>query len=113
MGASWKTTISGLSAAGGTVALFFAGFILFASAPPYHVVFPTWLQAMAGYLASAGILGVGGGIASLGLNAKDSDVTGGTVSQPGIPVAPVPPVGLVAAVPVAPTPAAAKPAAKW
>jgi len=37
-----------------------------------------------------GILAMVGGLASLGINAKDSNVTGGTVVQPGIPVAPVP-----------------------
>jgi hypothetical protein len=101
MGASWKTTVSGLIAAGGTLLLLGSNFVLFTSAPPYNIVFPMWVHAIVGYLASLGVVGMGGGIASLGINAKDSQVTGGTVVQPGIPVAPMP----VATPAAGPTPA--------
>jgi hypothetical protein len=96
MGASWKSTVSALVSAAGM-------FVIFASAPPYNVHFPISISALAGFMAL-------GGLAGLGIVAKDSDVTGGTVSQPGIPVAPVPPV--VAAPPA--TPAANPPTpTKW
>ena len=61
---SWKTTVSGLISAAGM-------FVLFASAPPYSVHFPVWVSALAGFLAV-------GGMASLGINGKDSNVTGPT-----------------------------------
>jgi len=69
-------------------------FVIFASAAPYNVHFPVWISALAAFMAV-------GGLASLGINAKDSSVTGGTVVQPGIPVAPVPPA-------TAPAPAVAE-----
>ena len=91
MGASWKSTVSALVSAAGM-------FVIFASAPPYSVHFPVWISALAGFMAL-------GGLAALGINSKDSDVTGGTIVQPGIPVAAVQP-----GAPAAP----AKPApAKW
>jgi NAD/NADP transhydrogenase alpha subunit len=83
LGANWKTSLSGLIAAAGA-------FVLFAAAPPYSVHFPTWITAAAGFIAA-------GGLAAMGLAAKDNNVTGGSVVQPGIPVAPVPPVAPPAA----------------
>ena len=82
---NWKTSFTGLLAAG-------AAFVLFAAQPPYSVHFPAWLMAMAAFVMV-------GGIAGLGLSAKDHNVTGGTTVQPGIPVAAV-----SANVPAAPQP---------
>jgi len=62
MGASWKSTVSALVSAAGM-------FVIFASAPPYNVHFPIWISALAGFMAL-------GGLAGLGIVAKDSDVTG-------------------------------------
>ena len=87
MGASWKTTVSAAVSAG-------ASFVLFASQPPFAIHFPAWVAALA-------MFAMVGGLASLGINAKDSNVTGGTVVQPGIPVAPMP----VATPAAGPTPA--------
>lgn len=89
MGASWKTTLSACVSAG-------ASFVLFASQPPFSIHFAPWLSAIA-------MFAMVGGLTGLGIVAKDSDVTGGTVSQPGIPVAPVPPVVAAPAPPVPPT----------
>lgn len=61
---SWKTTVSALVSCAGQ-------FVLFASAPPYSIHFPMWISAVAAF---AGI----GGLAALGLNAKDNNVTGNT-----------------------------------
>lgn len=91
MGKSWKTTVSaGISAA--------AAFVLFAGQPPISIHFPVWLTAIAAFLMA-------GGLAALGINAKDSQVTGGSVVQLGIPVAAVvQPVAPLVAAPVAPAP---------
>jgi hypothetical protein len=105
MGASWKTTLSAAVSAG-------ASFVLFASQPPFSIHFPSWLAAIA-------MFAMVGGLAGLGIVAKDSDVTGGTVVQPGIPVAPVTPVApsiisLSQAVHPASSPATKPPApSKW
>jgi hypothetical protein len=100
MGKSWKSTVSGAVSAAGM-------FIIFASGAPYNVHFPVWLSALAAFMAL-------GGLASLGINAKDSEVTGGSIVQPGVPVAPVPPVAVERATPVAAIPAAATPIKpKW
>ena len=102
MGQCWKSTVSGAVSAAGM-------FIIFASGAPYNVHFPVWLSALAAFMAL-------GGLASLGINAKDSEVTGGSIVQPGVPVALVPPVAAERAVPVAAIPPAAapvKPPAKW
>jgi hypothetical protein len=73
IGANQKTTISaGISAA--------ASFVMFASQPPLSIQFPQWMTAVA-------MFAMVGGLAALGINAKDSNVTGGSVVQPGIPVA--------------------------
>ena len=74
IGASWRSTVSACVSAAGM-------FVIFASAPPYSVHFPVAVSSLAGFMAL-------GGLASLGINAKDSGVTGGTIVQPGIPVAP-------------------------
>ena len=106
IGASWRSTLTGCISAGGM-------FLAFASAPPYNVHFPTWVMAIAGFMAV-------GGVASLGINAKDSGVTGGTIVQPGIPVAPAETVMVSAsslvptALPVPPPPqTAATSLRKW
>jgi hypothetical protein len=95
LGANWKTSLSGIVAMLGA-------FVFFASQPPYNVHFPPLVMAAAGFVAAGGFL-------SASFFAKDRDVTGGTVVQPGIPVAPVP---------VAPTPPASAaaprvPGSKW
>ena len=71
---SWKTTVSAAVSAAGM-------FIIFASAAPYNVHFPVWISALAAFMAL-------GGLAGLGINAKDSQVTGGTIVQPSAPAAP-------------------------
>ena len=76
--ANWKTTLAGALASG-------AALIMFLGQPPYNVHIPAWLMGTAAFVLV-------GGIGGLGLAAKDSNVTGGTKVQPGIPVAPVPPV---------------------
>jgi len=73
IGANQKTTVSAVISAA-------AAFVMFASQPPFSIHFPTWVSAMAMFLMV-------GGLASLGVNAKDSNVTGGSVVQPGIAVA--------------------------
>ena len=73
IGANQKTTVSAAISAA-------AAFVMFASQPPFSIHFPTWVTAMAMFLMV-------GGLASLGVNAKDSNVTGGSVVQPGIAVA--------------------------
>lgn len=62
MGANWKTTLSGLvsSAAGLVLALSAGG-----------VVEPKWLSLTAGFVLA-------GGLAGLGIAAKDNNVTGGS-----------------------------------
>jgi hypothetical protein len=87
LGASWKTSASGISGGASTLLLLFAGFVTFASGAPYHIVFPGWVQALAGFVGITGGLGLAGSMASLGLSSKDSNVTGGSVVQPGVPVA--------------------------
>jgi hypothetical protein len=67
MGTSWKTTLSALAS---TVGMF----VLFSASPPYSIVWPMWVSALAGFMAL-------GGLAGLGINAKDSQVTGGTIVQ--------------------------------
>ena|ERR1035438_8302524 len=84
LGASWKTSASGISGAVSTVLLLFAGFVSFASGPQYHIVFPAWVQALSGFIGVTGGLGLAGSIASLGLAAKDHNVTGGDIQQPGV-----------------------------
>ena len=84
LGASWKTSASGISGAASTVLLLFAGFVSFASGAPYHVLFPGWVQALSGFIGVTGGLGLAGSIASLGLAAKDHNVTGGDISQFGL-----------------------------
>ena len=64
---SWKSTLSSVISAAGM-------FIIFASAPPYSVQFPTVVSALAAFMAL-------GGLVSLGVNAKDNNVTGGTIKQ--------------------------------
>lgn len=49
-------------------------FVIFASAPPYNVHFPVAVSALAAFMAL-------GGLASLGINGKDNNVTGGTKQQ--------------------------------
>jgi hypothetical protein len=77
-------------------------FIIFASAAPYNVHFPVTISALAAFMAL-------GGLASLGINTKDSEVTGGNIVQPGIPVAVPTPVAIkdLAATPHDPIPAQA------
>ena len=55
--ASWKTSLSGIVAAG-------SAFVLFAAAPPYSIHFPTWVMAFAGFTMV-------GGLAALGITAGD------------------------------------------
>ena len=98
IGASWRSTLAGCVSAAGS-------FVAFASLPPYNVHFPTWVLAFAGFMAV-------GGVAALGINAKDSGVTGGTIVQPGIPVAPSTEV-MVADPQPPPTPVPVAPARKW
>ena len=63
---NWKTTVSGVvSAAAGLVVYLHSG---------GYVVEPGWLLGAANFVMI-------GGIASLGLAAKDGNVTGGTVPQ--------------------------------
>ena len=76
MGKSWKSTVSAVISVAGL-------FVIFASGAPYNVHFPVWLSALADFMAL-------GGLAGLGINAKDAQVTGGSIVQPGVPVAPVP-----------------------
>ena len=90
IGASWKTSASGISGAASTLLLLFSGFVAFASGAPYHIAFPGWVQALSGFIGVTGGLGLAGSMASLGLASKDFDVTGGKVAQVGpgmIPVA--------------------------
>jgi len=67
-------------------------FISFSANPPFNVQYPPMVMALAAFMAI-------GGLQAFGVLAKGREVTGGTVSQPGIPVAPVPeqPVVVVAA----------------
>ena len=60
--ANWKTTVSALVSAAGM-------FVLFGAAPPYNIHFPVGVMALAGFMAL-------GGLASLGINGKDNNVTG-------------------------------------
>jgi hypothetical protein len=80
MGKSWRSTVSACVSACGM-------FIIFASAAPYNVRFPVTVSALAAFMAL-------GGLASLGINTKDSEVTGGNIVQPGIPVAVPTPVAI-------------------
>jgi hypothetical protein len=65
MATSWKTTASSIVTAA-------TGLVVFLSTQ--GVQLPHWLVVTAGFVAA-------GGMASLGLNAKDHDVTGGTKPQ--------------------------------
>jgi hypothetical protein len=62
---SWKTTVSGLVSAG-------ASLVLMLSAN--GVAVPHWLNITAGFVLA-------GGLAALGINGKDNNVTGGTKPQ--------------------------------
>ena len=73
IGPNQRTTISAAISAA-------ASFVMFSSQPPFSIHFPQWVSALAMFLMV-------GGLASLGVNAKDSNVTGGSVVQPGVPVA--------------------------
>jgi len=85
LGPNWRTTVGGWTSAA-------SAFVLFAANPPFSIHWPAWLSALATF-------SMVGGLAAVGMAAKDRNVTGGSVSQPGIPVAPVPeqPVVVVAA----------------
>jgi hypothetical protein len=62
---SWKTTLtSAVSSA--------AAFVLFAQ-QLHYINFPSWVMAVA-------MFAMAGGLASFGVSAKDSNVTGGTVA---------------------------------
>jgi hypothetical protein len=100
IGANQKTTISAAVSAA-------ASFVLFASQPPLSIHFPQWIAAVAMFAAV-------GGLAALGINAKDSHVTGGDVQQAGlVKVAdPVVVASLAAASPPAQAHAAAEPPGK-
>ena len=107
IGASWKTSASGISGAASTLLLLFSGFVAFASGAPYHIAFPGWVQALSGFIGVTGGLGLAGSMASLGLASKDFDVTGGKVAQVGpgmIPVADPDTVARLAAQPVSAAP---------
>jgi hypothetical protein len=65
--ANWKTSLMGLISAA-------AAFVLYAQSS-HMVNFPTWATALAGFVQI-------GGLAGLGLTAKDFNTTGGTVGQP-------------------------------
>lgn len=101
LGKSWRSTVSACVSAAGM-------FIIFASAAPYNVQFPVTISALAAFMAL-------GGLASLGLNTKDSEVTGGSIVQPGIPVAPAVQVAIAEIPPaISPKPAPAAPLLrKW
>ena len=90
LGPSWRTTVSGIVTAA-------SAFVLF-GAQSFHIAFPQWVLALATFTTM-------GGLAGLGFAAKDSQVTGGSIVQAGIPVAPVPPEPVVGPVPVAQQPA--------
>ena len=62
---SWKTTLTSAISAG-------AAFVLFAQQLNY-IAFPKWAMAIAMFTMA-------GGLAGLGVTAKDSNVTGGTVA---------------------------------
>jgi hypothetical protein len=64
---NWKTTVSGIVTAG-------AALIGFLALPPYSVHFPSWLLGTASFVTVGGFL-------SLGISAKDNNVTGGTKQQ--------------------------------
>jgi hypothetical protein len=80
-------------------------FVIFTSAPPYNVHFPVVVSALAQFMFL-------GGLASLGINAKDSEVTGGSIVQPGIPVVTPAQAVVAEAIPSKPAPAA-PPLRKW
>lgn len=69
---SWRTTAASIV---GTVGSIGVSFVLFLqmSYPQIHI--PVWILAIAGFASAGGLLG-------LGINAKDSGVTGGTRAQP-------------------------------
>ena len=75
---NWKTSLAGLISAA-------ASFVLFAGQAPFNIQFPVWLTALSGFILAGGLL-------AFGVVAKDYNVTGGSVVQTGIPVAPVPAV---------------------
>jgi hypothetical protein len=62
---NWKTTVSGLVGAG-------AGLVLYLQ---MYIHEPAWLVGIASFAAI-------GGFATIGLSAKDFNVTGGSVGQP-------------------------------
>lgn len=64
---NWKTTLSGLIAAG-------ASFVIFGQQQGY-IHPPAWLSGIAMFVTI-------GGFAALGVTSKDRDVTGGTKGQP-------------------------------
>jgi hypothetical protein len=67
---SWRTTVtSAISAA--------SAFVLFAQ-QLHYITFPNWAMAIAMFTMA-------GGLASFGVSAKDSQVSGGTISQPSSP----------------------------
>lgn len=62
---NWKTTVSGLLSSGAALVLALVG---------GGVAIPHWLQITAGFVLA-------GGLATLGIGAKDNNVTGGTKQQ--------------------------------
>lgn len=67
---SWRTTVAAsISAA--------ASFVLFAQ-QLHFITFPNWIMAIA-------MFAMAGGLASFGVNAKDSQVSGGKIPQPSSP----------------------------
>ena len=65
---NWKTTVSGLVASAGA-------FVAFSAGPPFNVHYPAVVTALAAFLLA-------GGLASLGINGKDNNTTGGTPTHP-------------------------------
>ena len=73
LGPNWRTSLSGYIGTG-------AGLVFFLHQAPFSVAMPAWLVGTAAFVTA-------GGAVAFARNAKDKQVTGGLIAQPGIPVA--------------------------
>jgi len=68
---SWRTTLSSIISTAGSIGVSFVLFLQMGY-PQIHI--PVWILAIAGFASAGGLL-------SLGISAKDAQVTGGTLPQ--------------------------------
>jgi hypothetical protein len=68
---SWRTTVSSIVSTAGSIGV---SFVLFAMVAFPQIHFPLWILAISAFANAGGLL-------SLGINAKDKMITGGTIPQ--------------------------------